>query len=464
MKRTLAAAILGYAAVAPCAGWAQQASAPEPILQVAVDPPRVVVGQKTTLRIDVLAPNYMTSPPELPGFQIRNAVTRKLQDVNLSDQRNGTSYAGVRFEFAIYPQEAGSYAIADQKVKVKYAAEPPAMREEEVALPRVSFEAYIPDAAADLNPFLAAGTLTIAQSVQRSSKQLKVGDSITRAVTIQAEETPAMLLPPVTFPALDGLAVYPAQPALQDKTEGRTDALSATRTDSATYILQRAGDYTLPAIDVRWWNAAEGRVETAHLDAIAIKVAANPAVQSADAGAATARSTWAAFVDLIADHWRLGLLAILLIAGLIWFAPGAVRRIADYRRRRRQAYLQSEAYAFSRFRHAVRHGDAKAAYFAMLDWLPHVGATTPDHTVEAFKMAAADPALDREIDAIEAELFASRRDTGHWSRRQLLHRMSAARRRLRPHAGRSGQMRLPQQLNPVGLSSATANAGRKPAR
>ena len=123
----------------------------------------------------------------------------------------------------------------------------------------MSFDAFIPDAAADLNPYLAASRLTIEQSVQRSSEQLKVGDSVTRIVTIQAEETPAMLLPPVTFPAVDGLAVYPAQPALQDKTEGRTDALTATRTDSATYILQRPGDYVLPAIDVRWWNAGEGR-------------------------------------------------------------------------------------------------------------------------------------------------------------------------------------------------------------
>ena len=106
MKRSLASAILAFAAIAPCGAWAQQAPAPEPVLQVTIDPPRVVVGQRTTLRIDVLAPNYMTSPPELPGFQVRNAVTRQLQSVNLSEQRNGASYAGVRFEFAIYPQEA----------------------------------------------------------------------------------------------------------------------------------------------------------------------------------------------------------------------------------------------------------------------------------------------------------------------------------------------------------------------
>ena len=464
MKRKLAAAILAFVAIAPCGAWAQQTPSPEPVLQITIDPPRVAVGQRTTLRIDVLAPNYMTSPPELPGFQVRNAVTRQLQSVNLSEQRNGASYAGVRFEFAIYPQEPGAFAISDQKVKVKYAAEPPAVREELLSLPRMSFDAFIPDAAADLNPYVAASRLTVEQSVQRSSDPLKVGDSITRTVTIKAEETPAMLLPPVTFPAVDGLAVYPAQPALQDKTEGRTDALTATRTDSATYILRRPGDYMLPAIDVRWWNAGEGRIETAHLDAVTMQVAANPAVQSAGASAPKARLNWSAIVDLIADHWLFALLATLVVAGLIWVAPGAVRWIAAYHRRRRQAYEQSEAFAFSRFRHAVRHRDATAAYFAMLDWLPHVGAATPDHTVEAFKVAAGDPVLDREIDAIEAELFAAKRDAGHWSRRQLLQRVSAARRRLRPRAERSGNMRLPQQLNPVGPSSISAYGSRKLAR
>src|SRR5262249_49994391 len=106
MKAWLAIAVLMLIAI--CNARAEQAGAPEPVVRVSLDPPRVVVGQKTTLRIDVLAPNYMTAPPEVPAFQIRNAVTRPLQNVNLSEQRDGTAFAGVRFEFAIFPQEPGS--------------------------------------------------------------------------------------------------------------------------------------------------------------------------------------------------------------------------------------------------------------------------------------------------------------------------------------------------------------------
>ena len=238
-----------------------QTAAPEPTLRTAIDPPRVVVGQKTTLRVEVLAPNYMTAPPELPGFQVRNAVTRQLQSVNINDQQGGTTYAGVRFEFAIYPQEPGTYAVDGQKVTVRYAAEPPATRDAELALPRMEFAALIPDGAAALRPFVAATKLTVEQTVQRSSDQLKTGDAVTRTVTIKADGTPAMLLPPQSFAAVDGLALYPAQPSLEDHTDGRTDALTSTRVDSATYMLQRPGDYVLPAIDVSWWNIGSGRIE-----------------------------------------------------------------------------------------------------------------------------------------------------------------------------------------------------------
>src|SRR5262249_23051284 len=160
---------------------------------------------------------------------------------------NGVEYAGVRFEFAIYPLEAGSYAVDDQKLTIKYAAEPPATREAVVSLARIEFQAFVPAAGTGLHPFLTASSLTAEQSIQRCGGQLRVGDAVTRVITIRAQGTPAMLLPPVAFPAIDGLSVYPAQPSLEDKTVGRSDALSSVRIDSATYMLERPGDYELPA-------------------------------------------------------------------------------------------------------------------------------------------------------------------------------------------------------------------------
>ena len=462
MSVRFAIALLAF--IAPLAAHAQQNAPPEPIVRMTIDPPRVTVGRSTTLRLEVLAPNYMTSPPELPGFQLRNAVTRQLQSVNITEQQNGMQYAGVRFEFAIYPLEAGSFAVIGQKLTIKYAAEPPATREAVVSLPRIEFQAFVPDAAAALHPFVAATSLTIEQTVQRSPGQLKTGDAVTRIVTVKAEGTPAMLLPPMVFPAIDGLAVYPAQPSLQDKTVGRNDAMSGSRVDSATYMLEKPGKYVLPATDVRWWNASENKIETAHLDAVALQVAANPAVAS-PIGTSATRWNWDGMVEFVSDHWLLALIAVVFLALLAWLAPRLARTIAFHHRQRRESWLRSESGFFERLRHAARRGDARATYFALLEWLQRFEPAAPLHTIKSLKAAARDPVLDREIDALQTTLFAPHREAADWSPHQLLRRVGSVRRTLQRQSARSGRSHaLPRRLNPVEDPVPSRSHWRAPAR
>jgi hypothetical protein len=465
MKVRPAIALLAFLLLAaPLAAHAQQNTTPEPIVRTAIEPQRVMVGQSTTLRVEVLAPNYMTSPPDLAGFQLRNAVTRQLQSVNTNEQQNGIEYAGVRFEFAIYPLEPGAYAVPGQKLTIKYAAEPPATREAVISLPPIEFQAFIPDAAASVRPFVTADRLTAEQTIQRSSEALKVGDAVTRIVTVKATGTPAMLLPPATFHAIDGLAVYPAQPSLQDKTEGRSDVMLSSRVDSVTYMSEAAGNYVLPAIDISWWNAADGRIERTHLDAVTLQVAANPlAVPSTRASAA--RFNWNAIVDFVADQWLLALIILAAIALLTWFAPRVLKALFAILRQRREAWLQSESFFFNRLRHAARRGDARAAYFALLDWLQRFEPAAPLHSIEALKTATSDRALTQEIDALETHLFAPRgRSASAYSLRRFLRHLSGARRTLQRSPRGEGAHALPQRLNPIRDPVPSHHQWRAPAR
>jgi hypothetical protein len=307
--------------------------------------------------------------------------------------------------------------------------------------------------------------LTVEQTVQRSSDQLKAGDAVIRTVTIKAEGTPAMLLPPQDFAAIDGLTLYPTQPVLQDKTDRRTDVLTATRVDSATYMLQRTGDYLLPAIDIRWWNVDAGKVELAHLDAVQFQVAANPTQGTISDGINSVRWNWSAILDVISEHWPLAALIAAAFAVLAWFAPVAARSIATAYRQRRKAYLKSESWSFRRLRRAAGSGDARTVYFAMLDWLQRFEPVASDRTIKALEVAAADPALDSEIGSIEQKLFASQRNAGEWSARRFLWRVGVARRNLRKRATDRGARRpLPQQINPTGIPDAPTRIWRKPAR
>jgi hypothetical protein len=442
-----------------------QTNASAPILRTTVDPPRVVVGQKTTLRIELLAPNYMTAPPELPDFQVRNAVTRQSQSININEQRDGITYAGVRFEFAVYPQEPGSYAIAGKTITVHYAAEPPVTRDAELALPRIEFAAFIPDGATALRPFVAASKLTVEQTVQRSSDALKTGDAVTRTITIKAEGTPAMLLPPLAFSVVDGLALYPAQPSLDDHTDARTDLLTAMRADSATYMLQRPGNYELPAIDVNWWNIDAQRIERAHLDAVMLDVAANPSMPVAAATEPNAGLTWDGVVDLLWEHWLLATIALLALGAIAWISPRIIRTLVVRRRRQRERWLQSEAFSFHQFCRATRGCDARVAYFALLNWLQRFKTVVPIDGVGALKTETHDPLLDFEINSVEQELFSRNPPATRWSPQQLTWRVGAARRALRRQAHHKDSVwPLPQQLNPIGDDTGAGRKRRLPAR
>ena len=105
-----------------------------------------------------------------------------------------------------------------------------------------------------------------------------------------------------------------------------TCALSATRTDGATYMLQRAGDYTLPPIDVAWWSTGSNTIERLHADAIILHVADNPALRaSGSPGSSGPALNWHRPVLWLLDHWRISLGAL-----LVFFVLGPWRPAMGY--------------------------------------------------------------------------------------------------------------------------------------
>ena len=413
----------------------------------------------------MLAPNYLTKPPLLPEFQVRNAVTRRLQSLNLSEQRDGLTYAGVRFEFAIFPQEAGTYALADQSLSLTYAAEPPRTRQATRSLPRLEFSAFIPEPASQLDPFLAATNLTIEQTVHYSSEQLKIGDSLTRAITIRADGLPSMLLPPTTFAALEGLRLYPAQPLLQDSVDQRTANISATRTDIATYMLERPGDYLLPAITIRWWNVRGERIETARVDSIMLHVLDNPIAPRPIAGEPQSWWNWHGFLDFVSEHWLTLLLVLGAVLALPWLNSRVLAAIAQRLRRRRDAYRASEAWAFLCLLGTACRPRADYLYAALLNWLGRFEPIGPDRTLKALKAASHDRRVERQVDALERDLFGPQPGAGHWSVLKLLAALGRTRLRLLRQASyRQAVGSLPARLNPITTRAPAGHPDRPIAR
>ncbi|MCB1483435.1 MAG: BatD family protein, partial [Hyphomicrobiaceae bacterium] len=443
----LAIIVLLFAVAAAAA----QTATPQPIVRTTLTPAHVVVGQPATLVVEVLAPNFMTKPPVMPDFQIRNAITRTGSTRNMTDRKGDVTYAGIHYEFLIYPQEAGSYALSGQTVTITFSDDPPHTLQTEIPMPAVNFQAQIPDAAASLNPFVSATGLTLEQKIHPSSDTLKAGDAITRTVTVKAEGAPAMLLPPTTFAPVAGTKIYPNEPRLNDQFDQSSGVLTSTRTDSATYMLEAAGVVKLPSLEFDWWNVKDKKIERARVDPQSFNVAGGPAtVQGTpQAGGLSAPRKIALFV---LEHWFALLSTIAALAALIWALPPVLRNLNDQFRHRLQVYRQSEAHAFEDLRRIAKQGDERSTYRALLVWVSRFEPAAPSGTIKALKAWAGDPVLSREIASLEQRVFAAQSAPASWSSGPLITAIESARSKARHHHPDLAKPHsLPGDINPQSI-------------
>ncbi len=236
------------AALACLAVPALASAAPKPFAWTNVHPRSVTVGQPVTLTVDVYVPSFFTGAPRFPQLEVKDAVVVFIDEgTNLNQRVGEQDYAGQRRSYKIYPQREGEFVVPDFAVKVSYTGEDGPMR---VPAPAKggSFQATIPAGARGVDHFLATSSLELQADTDRPLAGLRAGDSFTRTITMTAADAFAMMLPPLAFAPVDGLAVYPAQPKVADTSGGeRGEARVAERRESVTYVLQKPGSYRLPA-------------------------------------------------------------------------------------------------------------------------------------------------------------------------------------------------------------------------
>src|SRR5262249_32667605 len=102
--------------------------------------------------------------------------------------------------------------------------------------------------------------------------------------------------------------------------------LTGTRRDTITYVCQRAGDFTIPAVRLTWFDLDAQKLQIIDFPARKLHVAPNPAMESAPTGAANpargdeSRSLTGAFL------WAL---VLNLAAALLWRTRAIWKPVLD---------------------------------------------------------------------------------------------------------------------------------------
>ncbi len=273
--------------------------ASEPLLQAQAQllpGDRALVGQTVTLQVDVLTDTWFSSAPQLPRLTLPGALVlppgEQAQHLTLHQQ--GKTLFGMRYRYQITPQQPGPLAIAALTISARPGQASAAMT---ATTQPLLLTASLPTGAVAGQALLVAKTISLSQTVTYSHQPLRVGDSVTRTLTLRAEGAQRLSLPAPGWVTVDGLGLYPAAAQLSDLNDGRGSSQGGQRVDSVTYRIERGGHFQLPAVTLNGWDAA-GNARQAQVPAITF-----------DASEAAAYRT----VFSLPRQWPWGWLAVLAV-------------------------------------------------------------------------------------------------------------------------------------------------------
>jgi len=207
--------------------------------------------------------------------ELADAVIERLgEDSNYNTQVNGVNYSVTERKYAIFPQKSGQLTI-----------KPLVLTAEVLTSGRPSFNSFFNSQMSktkrieskaitlDVKPaptsfngkhWLSAEQLVLKQEWSGDIEQMKVGEPLTRTLTLVANGTTVGQLPELNaINTNDQLKAYPDQPVLKE--EKKVDGLLAFREEKCALIPSKAGSYTLAAIEIPWFNTISKKMETARI-------------------------------------------------------------------------------------------------------------------------------------------------------------------------------------------------------
>ncbi len=118
--------------------------------------------------------------------------------------------------------------------------------------------------------WLPAQGVTLSESWQPQQLELRVGDPITRSITLRADGVTGEQLPELELGQVDGFKVYP------DRAKATTQDLQQTvqgeMSRSTAFVPVRPGQFTLPSVRLYWWDTRTDQERVAELPPRSVEV------------------------------------------------------------------------------------------------------------------------------------------------------------------------------------------------
>jgi len=212
---------------------------------------------------------------------LNNTIVEKLgEDSQYNTKLNGITYLVTERKYALFPQQSGMMTIAPLVLTADIIIQDPRSRrdsffsQKKIQTKRILSKAITLDvlpapANFKANHWLPAKQINLKQTWSNSALTVRVGEPITRTLTIVAKGITSSQLPNLATAELKStLKIYPEKAILND--QGNVNGIVSLREQKIAFIPSTIGNFELPAIVIPWFNTQTQQMEKAQLPAITI--------------------------------------------------------------------------------------------------------------------------------------------------------------------------------------------------
>jgi hypothetical protein len=392
-------------------------------MEVEVEPARVYVQAQViyTLRLFVgvgTSRASLTAPPVVGSEAI---IERLGEDARYQVVRGGRNFVVNERRYAIFPQQPGTLTLGPATYEAMVIPNRGFSRVQRLRSEVVDVEvlpAVPPPPELAGAVWLPAKSLTLTETWADDGRDFSVGVPRTRILTVAAEGLLETQIPELKIEQATGIRQYPDQPELES--ERTPEGLKVTRTERYAVMAQVAGEASIPAAELPWWNVREERWEVARLEPEVVTVAAGEQPATVPTTAAEEVVPAGDFVTST-SYWPL-VSAVLSLAWvttiLLWLRArfGVGKRKREAEQLRAQTASRSSRRLSKQLHAACVANDAARARDLLLEWAKQAFASDPPASLGALRERLPEP-LAAEVGALEAELYG--REGQPWSGRGL---------------------------------------------
>ncbi len=243
------------------------------------DVPTFSVYQQVILYVDVGTSRWFTGGTRIGAVEVPDLIAKQRNQLatNYTERHSGKTWSRQRWEITLYPQVAKNFVIPPIAVNVQVSAPDGTNVTTTLYTQPIRFKTILPSGEIKQDrPWFSASQVAVTQQWLRSNqavdnhsseeRHLRVGDAITRTITIVADNSLSILLPDV-MTQLEHSEQFQAYPQPNTFTDTQTRGeYRSSRKEQVVYILQQGGEVNFPNLELQWWNTDKQQLERIEIE------------------------------------------------------------------------------------------------------------------------------------------------------------------------------------------------------